>query len=238
MTAKTIAILGYHKIGPPSPTAWVTWYYVPTEIFAKQMADLRDSDWTVIDAAALVRGLREPETMPSRAALITFDDAYVSVLEHAAPILARHNFPGVVFLPTAQVGGENGWDRDSREPIERICSWDELRELESAGLSIQSHAVTHRTFSELTADEIDREVRESKRSIEQALGKPVDLLAYPFDDAGNDHAATDASLARAGYRAAFHFVGGVSRFPLDNPFHFTRLPVWPDTDLRAELAIR
>jgi peptidoglycan/xylan/chitin deacetylase (PgdA/CDA1 family) len=231
--SRTLSILGYHKIGPPSPTAWETWFYVPLATFERQMRQLRDGGWNVIDAAMLLRALAASAELPEKAVLLTFDDGYRSVLRHALPVLQQFNFKAIVFVPTAAVGRDNYWDTNTREGVEPICTWDELRALESAGMSVQSHAVTHRTFGELSVPEIDREVRESKQAIERELRKPVELLAYPFDDAGKYPDSTDAALHRAGYRAAFHFVGGAAPWPAENRFHFTRIPVWPDSDLTS-----
>jgi len=232
---KNLAILGYHKIGPPSPSAWETWFYVPTETFQRQMKQLKDAGWAVIDVATLLRALAGEADLPDRAAMVTFDDGFVSVLQHAAPILREMNFPGVMFVPTQFVGGASDYDANTREPVEPICSWDQLRQLESAGISVQSHAVSHRTFFNLSATEIDREVSDCKRAIERELNKRVDLLAYPYDDAGLHPDSTDAALHRAGYKAALHFVGGPTDWPPENAFHLTRIPVWPDSDLSGEL---
>ena len=231
-----VSILGYHKIGPPSPSAWDTWYYVPTEAFARHMDWLAEHEFHPITASQFVDAMRGPESLPPRAVLITFDDGYRSVLQHAVPILKRHQFPAVSFVPTAHVGSASVWDADTREPVEPICSWDELRELQSAGVSVQSHAVTHRTFSDLTAAQIGGEAQDSKRSIERSLASSVQLRAYPYSDAGRDTAATAASLRQAGYAAGLLFTGGVARLGQHDPFLLPRIPVWPDTDLAKELA--
>ena len=35
--ARTVAILSYHKIGPPAPGGWESWYYVSEETFRHQL---------------------------------------------------------------------------------------------------------------------------------------------------------------------------------------------------------
>src|SRR5262249_44465766 len=142
-----LAILGYHKIGAPPPGGWETWSYVPEATFLEQLRSLADGGWQVIDVAALLRGLTAPETWPERAALLTFDDGCRSTLDVALPCLRRFGHPAVVFVPTGYVGGRNDFDTDI-EPTEVLCDWDDLRELERGGVSVQSHGVAHRRFSE------------------------------------------------------------------------------------------
>ena len=113
------------------------------------LAYLRDTGWTAIDLATFVAGLDEAERLPERAVLLTFDDGYRSIVEVALPWLQRFGYPGVVFVPTAFIGGRNAFD-DGAEPAEAICNWEELAELERHGApASQSHGVTHRPFSEL-----------------------------------------------------------------------------------------
>ena len=61
---RVLAILGYHKVGPPSPGGWETWYYVPERVFARQLTDLRENCWEVIDLATFVAGLAAPDCLP------------------------------------------------------------------------------------------------------------------------------------------------------------------------------
>ena len=55
-----IAVLGYHKVGPPGPGAWETWFYVPEDVFAAHLTALRDGGWQPVDGATFLRGLAEP----------------------------------------------------------------------------------------------------------------------------------------------------------------------------------
>jgi hypothetical protein len=77
------------------------------------------------------------------------------------------------------------------------------------------------------------ELVESKAMLERELGKRVELLAYPYGDAGGG--ATAALAQQTGYRAAFLFGGGPFTQPARDPFHLPRIAVGPETDLSAEL---
>ena len=133
---KRVAVLSYHKIGPPAPGGWETWFYIPEAVFANQLAALHDGGWQPVDLAAFLQGLTEPERLPERTAFITFDDGYRSVRELALPWLESFACPAVLFMPTDFVGGTNVFDSEPEEPL---CDWDELRELVRRGVAVQSH---------------------------------------------------------------------------------------------------
>jgi peptidoglycan/xylan/chitin deacetylase (PgdA/CDA1 family) len=225
-----IAVLGYHKVGAPGPGAWETWYYVPEDVFAGHLTALRDGGWQPVDAATFVRGLAEPGTLPERAALVTFDDGYRSVLDIALPWLERFDFPGVLFVPTDFVGRTNLFDAES-EPEEPLCDWGELRQLDRRGVAVESHAASHRTFSELTPSERALELERSKAVLQTELGRTVQLFAYPYGDDGG----AAAQVREAGYRAAFGYGGGPISMPPEDLYRVERLAIGPDSDLEAML---
>ncbi len=89
--------------------------------------------------------------LAERTLAVTFDDSYRSVIELAAPVLARLGVPGTVFVPTAAAGSErpmawpgiDHWLGGPHEQELMPMSWDELRELATAGWEIGSHTRTH-----------------------------------------------------------------------------------------------
>jgi peptidoglycan/xylan/chitin deacetylase (PgdA/CDA1 family) len=229
-----LAVLGYHKVGPPGPGAWETWYYVPEPVFADQLTALRDCGWEPVDAAAVRAAVEGRDALPDRAALVTFDDGYRSVHRHALPVLRRLSCPAVIFVPTGFVGATNEFDRDA-EPEEPMCDWAELSELSRAGVSVQSHGVTHRAFSELSPAERRDEMSGSKAALEAHLDAPVDLFAYPYGDDADGADDVRAALAGAGYRAAFGYGGDPFVLPAADRYRLARIAMGPDTDLRAAL---
>jgi peptidoglycan/xylan/chitin deacetylase (PgdA/CDA1 family) len=231
-----LAILGYHKVGAPSPGAWENEYYVPAVPFEKHLGSLRDLGWQVLDLPTLLQGLADPASLPARAAVITFDDGYRCVLEVALPCLQRFGYPAVHFVPTDYIGGWNEFDHGA-QPTEPLCTWDELRKLEREGVSVQPHGAAHRHFSELTAEEQERELRRSKEVLEAGLGRPVEMFSFPYGDDGISPRTTEALLRRTGYRAACLFNGPMVDPMRANPYRLPRLAMGPDTDLERVLAL-
>jgi peptidoglycan/xylan/chitin deacetylase (PgdA/CDA1 family) len=245
-SGRTLAILGFHKIGEPPPDGWETWFYIPEATFAGHLSYLREDGWQVIDLATFLRGLRTPKSLPEWSALLTFDDGYRSMRTVALPWLLRFGYPAVLFVPTDFIGGRNTFD--TAEPQEALCDWDDLVELERQGVSVQSHGISHRPFSDLTSAEQEEELRRSKATLEAGLGKRVEVFSYPYGDDGvssypyGDDAASSQDLGRVqealkrtGYRAACLYGGGSTRLPATDPYRLTRLAVGSDTDLHAEL---
>jgi peptidoglycan/xylan/chitin deacetylase (PgdA/CDA1 family) len=232
-----LAILGFHKIGPPSPEAWETWFYIPEATFSGYLAYLRQDGWQVIDLPGLLRGLAEPESLPERTALLTFDDGYRSVRDVALPWLLEFGYPAVLFVPSDFIGRCNAFDAGN-EPEEAICSWDDLRELQRRSVSVQSHSASHRPFSQLAPAEQEEELVRSKAVLEAGLGKPVEVFSFPYGDGGPDVNSMRGALERAGYRAACLYGGGPVDLAGADPFRLERVAMGPDTDLQGELGRR
>src|SRR5262249_35487438 len=131
------------------------------------------------------------------------------------------------------IGSASTFDDNSPEPGEPICSWNELGGLEGAPIFLASPGGSHRAFSELSSDLIEQELRASKDALQQSLAKTIERFWYPYKDPGRDRNFTSDAVRRSGYRAVFYFLGGDVQLPVENAFHLTRVPVWPDSDLKT-----
>jgi peptidoglycan/xylan/chitin deacetylase (PgdA/CDA1 family) len=196
--SRSILVLGYHAVSETWPAALAV---TPSEL-------RRQLEWV------LARGYRGSTfheavtSKPARATLVvTFDDAYASVLEVAFPILSSLELPATVFvvtdfadggLPLAWPGIDH-WRGGAHERELRGLGWDELRQLADNGWEIGSHTRTHRRLTQLGDSELARELRDSREACEQALVRPCRSLAYPY---GDFDARVLAAARAAGYSAA------------------------------------
>jgi peptidoglycan/xylan/chitin deacetylase (PgdA/CDA1 family) len=144
-------------------------------------------------------------------------------LTEASPCLLGFGYPAVVFVPTAYIGGRNDFDRDV-EPEERICDWDDLRELDRRGVSVQSHGVSHRWYSTLDPAELRDELVRSKEALEDGLSKRVEVLAYPTGMPGAIPAGWQRCCGRPATGRAASTVAGRTAFPSPTP---AGSPGWP-----------
>jgi peptidoglycan/xylan/chitin deacetylase (PgdA/CDA1 family) len=102
-------------------------------------------------------------------------------------------------------GARIPWDDELERQLadELLMGWDQIRELSSAGMAIQSHTHTHRTIHCLPTDALAGELTSSREELERQTGKDVYALAYPV---GHDVSALESvapAVRDAGYELAF-----------------------------------
>jgi peptidoglycan/xylan/chitin deacetylase (PgdA/CDA1 family) len=231
---RTLAILSFHKIGEPSSPGWDSWFYIPEMIFVSYLNYFKEHGWQVIDVNSFLRGLEAPDSLPERAVLLTFDDGYRTMRDVALPWLHRFGYPAMLFVPTDYIGGRNSFDNGS-EPEESICDWDDLRELERCGISIQSHGASHRSFSTLDLAQQEQELLRSKAVLESNLKKRIEVFAFPYGDNGVNQEEVTRTMKRASYRAACLYGGGPIRLPVTDCYRLARLAMGPDSNLQVAL---
>lgn len=230
-----VAILSYHKIGCHRPDGWPTWNYTGTDEFSAQLEWFHRGGWKFLSALEFLSALNGHGVISEKGVLITFDDAYKSLLENALPVLNRFSAPSVVFVPTQFVGNTNLFD-NGIEPLEPISCWNTLAALEEGGMTVESHGCSHRGFSSLSPLEIQQELAFSKEAIRKNLGKDSRMFAFPYGDFGADRVKVDSAIRLAGYEVAFLYGGGpfeLAQKPV--PLFLPRLAMGPGVNLEEML---
>jgi peptidoglycan/xylan/chitin deacetylase (PgdA/CDA1 family) len=113
----------------------------------------------------------------------SWDDGHPLDLRVAA-ILARHGLRGTFYVPLRAVK-------------DRVLSPVEMKELLAMGMEIGSHTVTHPVLTQIPMSDVDRELRDSRRMLEDVLGREVTSFCYP---AGRFNRGIVQRAAHAGYR--------------------------------------
>jgi peptidoglycan/xylan/chitin deacetylase (PgdA/CDA1 family) len=173
-TSALLPLLTFHTLDhEPSVIAF------PPATFAHGMRRLHESGCrtlSLLDAVDCVYGRR---AFPARSFVVTFDDGYRTVYDEAFPLLQRYGLSATVFLTVGRGTGRPAGRLPSLEG-RPMLSWQEIREMQSAGIVFGAHTCTHPDLTRLPVQQVEREVLDSKAIIEDALGTSVSSFAYPY----------------------------------------------------------
>lgn len=235
-TERTLRVLMYHKVNDvwPNPTT------VPIHVFEEQMALLAELGYEVVSLDRVRDHYVRGAPLPAGAVLITFDDGYRDNLENALPILQRHGYPAVVFVPLGFLDGDRPLPHE--EPLRALgirnttVDWGELAALEAGGIRVESHGIGHRPLSDLSPADAAREIALSKLRLEERLGREVEAYAFVKGSLA-DYRPEHASLVQqAGYKLAFSSVSGANG-PDSDRFRLRRYNVEPYPARTFELVL-
>jgi peptidoglycan/xylan/chitin deacetylase (PgdA/CDA1 family) len=152
-----------------------------------------------------------------RTFLLTFDDGYASLADHAFPVLADLGFTATTFVITDYVGKTNGWDvRYTWTPLAHL-DWPAIERWKARGFDFASHGASHRRLTWLSESAAADELGRARATLQARLGR-AEAVAYPFG-------AVDGRVMRlarqAGYTLGFGGVRGNG-----DPLHVPRTPVY------------
>jgi peptidoglycan/xylan/chitin deacetylase (PgdA/CDA1 family) len=218
---RPLRVLAYHAIGETAGAGRFEPYGVRPEDFRRQIAALRRAGYHFISSDELVEFVRGSGGLPRRPVLLTFDDCYSSVLQHALPVLLEHGIPAVAFAVAGRLGGTNDWDQWPGATYLPLLDVDGLRRLASAGVEIGAHSRTHPRLPGISVHELADEISGSCEELKTKGLGPVRLFAYPF---GESDERVRQAVESAGCQAAFTVAPGFVRPGID-PFRIPRIEI-------------
>ena len=158
-------VLLYHRFGEIGRRSRT---FMTPSVFEGQMSRIREMSREVIDLDAVIRAVRKGRTLRRREIAITIDDGWMDNYRLGFPIMERFGYPVTIFLVSGRVGREG------------YLGWKEIREMRAAGVRFQAHSVSHPRLTEIPLAEARREIADSKKAIEDALGDEVTAFCYPY----------------------------------------------------------
>jgi peptidoglycan/xylan/chitin deacetylase (PgdA/CDA1 family) len=106
-----------------------------------------------------------------------------------------------------------------------MLNWDQIREMSEHGISFGAHTVSHPVLAAIPIDEAEREISESKKTIEGRIGKPVGSFAYPFGKRDDYKPEIFPILERLQFRCAVTTETGINNYST-SPFELNRFVPW------------
>ncbi len=227
--ADRILCLLYHRVVPRETydtfTGTEQIFSTPEDRFRQHVTWLLEAGYSLVSLDALTEHLTHGSALPPKPVFLSFDDGCESVYKNALPILNDLGAPATVFVTI----DENAWIFHRGEYNERRMTIEEMQSCEAGGISIGSHAVTHRGLNEMSRDEVLEELVRSRETLSEWVGVPVRHFAVPL----NFYNRKTIELCKeAGYESVCTSDNGTCNRDTD-PFRIKRFIVEGSYDLPA-----
>ncbi|MCL4352902.1 polysaccharide deacetylase family protein [Patescibacteria group bacterium] len=198
-----VPVLMYHHIQPESIARQLgqTSLTVDNGYFDQQMAYLVSRGYTTITAEQLAKAIINHSPLPSKSIVITIDDGYQDIYTYAYPIIQKYHVLVNLMIPTGLMDNPD------------YLRWQELKDMQKSGLvNIYDHTWSHYPLAEGPVSKDQFEILTSKNQLQQNLGNPVDIFAYPYGSGENTLWVWNL-LRSDGFIAAFSSLPGFYQCP-------------------------
>lgn len=163
-------VLLYHSVNEQANSL-----AVKPELFARQMAYLKQHFEVVPLTQLLDRQLKHSAYRSRPLAAITFDDGFLDNLTEAAVILKDLDLPATFYVTTGFLGHHSPPEWGPSLPM---MSWEQVATLQGLGFDLGAHTLTHPSaFQNETL--LLEEIGQDRRLLADHFKVAVDTFAYP-----------------------------------------------------------
>lgn len=182
-------ILMYHRVadhvpGKPAPT----WNVTPQR-FEDQIGGLLERGYEAWPLRYALDHHRKGLPIPRKAFVVTFDDGYANVFQHAFPVLRQYKVPATVFLSTAYLDSDKPFPCDDWSvtgetdvPAEtwRPLTTDECRQMQASDLiELAAHTHTHQDFRN-RPEALREDLLQNVAELRDRFGLDDATFAFPY----------------------------------------------------------
>jgi peptidoglycan/xylan/chitin deacetylase (PgdA/CDA1 family) len=212
-----VAVLCYHGVRPSDDSTQFSDLHVTKATFERHCRLIADS-CDAISLADIREARQSGRVLPPRSVIVTFDDGYRGVLDHALPILERYGIPATVFVCAAPVlNRQHFW-------FDALCRCEgEAAVLKARALpyqkwqtlvdSIESPALETESHRPLTSAELERLAENPLIEIGAHTMTHPTLALAPIEDQQREIAGCRTALERVLEKPVTTFA-----YPYGNPF--------------------
>jgi len=226
-----LPVLVYHHVGPRRPGIYRT-LTLSRRRFARQMECLSLLGFHSVTQAQVIAWMRGEQDLPPKPVMITFDDAYEDLCEHALPTLTKYGFTALVFVVTGHVGGTNLFDQKNGCGPLRLMDVEQIRTWADRGIEFGAHSRSHIDLAALKPEELAEEIVGSGMDLNGILQVAPISFAYPY---GSFNADVEQKATGA-YNLVFTIESGMNE--RSTPAHRVRRTVTHYRDSILDVVFR
>ena len=163
-------VFNYHHIRPmPPDTAPIDdrAFTVSPEGFEAHLKYFKDNGYQTVLIDDLLNYFDTGKPLPAKAIAITFDDGRYGQYKWAYFLLKKYEMKATFFITTGWIGRAD------------MMTWEQIKEMSDNGMAIGSHSISHPNMPSQNDADLRHELADSKKIIEEKIGKSIKYLAYP-----------------------------------------------------------
>ncbi len=181
---------------------------IEPHIFDAQIKTLAEAHFTFLTMSDVSEILDGNKTLPEKPLVLTFDDGYRDFYTDAYPILKKYHVKATAYV----VPGF--FDKPNYLLISQV---KELGKDET--IELGAHTMHHVYLKDMASIFAEREILQSKYTLEDIIHKPVISFAYPYG--AFDNQAIELTK-KAGFSTAVSTIGGITA-SVDNRYFLFRV---------------
>ncbi|MCT4597320.1 MAG: polysaccharide deacetylase family protein [Vallitalea sp.] len=172
----------------------------------------------------------------------TYDDGFCECYEHIVPVLDKYEIKAAFFINPNFIDGDSNYQSSFMDKVcvsnKKPMTWGQLKELSNNGHIIGAHTMDHVDLGQsFSIEELEYQLGECKRVIEQKVGNECNHFAYPF---GQLQHLNEKSLSCA--QNHFKYIYSGTNFKSYSSFHGSVInrrhiePFWPISHMKYFLS--
>lgn len=196
-----IPTIMYHHCQPRGqfPAGFDPGGWISTDNFARDMAYLKAHGVNPVGITEIINRIVYGIPLPRNPIFLTFDDGYVTYLQHAVPILRANDFQSVNAIVTGMTGSRSYW-AVPEWPLMTLMTWAQVKDCQRQGMWMGSHTQTHADL-DLEPNKA-YEIARSRDDLINQLRVHPRYFCYPWGMGGREHRAIIDQVGAAGYTLA------------------------------------
>ncbi|MFD0274843.1 polysaccharide deacetylase family protein [Kitasatospora sp. NPDC127111] len=219
-----VPVFQYHSVSN-NPPSWISPLTVTPAVFREQLDRIAGSGLEVVPLRRLVLAQRGGPPVPSNAAVLTFDDGFADFYWTVAEVLTERGLPATLYVTVGAVHPPGAAGSGSLLPPSDMLNWRQVATLDSLGVEIGGHSMTHAELDVLGGGRWLPEILDCKRHLEEVLGHEVGSFAYPH---GYSSPPVRRAVREAGWTSGVS-KGNAFSSSTEDPLRISRLTVRADT---------
>ena len=99
-----------------------------------------------------------------------------------------------------------------------FLNWEEIKDLSNNNFEIGSHGITHQKLTDFDNDNLRTELADSKKEIENNIGKTIEVLSYPYgrsDDKVRRSATSCGYIFGISGNRGYNRASDINNFPME-----------------------